>query len=111
MFIEVIRAGGVAGLTRRAQVDTDAITDEDAVREWHLLVEQAKPLLDSQQLAAQQNVEAVPSQERDTFVWTVSVDNTTCKFGDSSITGPLRDLAHPGRADCNAEDDAALTTR
>lgn len=87
MFIEVIRVGGVAGVTKRAQIDTDAIADEASVREWRQLVEQARPLL-----VSQPNVQS-PTRERDTFVWTVSVDDTTCQLGDSSITGPLRDLA------------------
>ncbi|WP_338892089.1 protealysin inhibitor emfourin [Rhodococcus sovatensis] len=88
MFIEVIRVGGVAGLTKRAQIDTDAIADEASVREWRQLVEQARPLL-----VSQPNVQSSSTRERDTFVWTVSVDDTTCQLGDSSITGPLRDLA------------------
>lgn len=87
MFIEVVRVGGVAGMTKRAQVDTDAIDDEDSVREWQHLVDQARPLLVSHSDTASQ------SRGRDTFVWTVSVDETTCQFGDSSVTGPLRDLA------------------
>jgi hypothetical protein len=30
---------------------------------------------------------------RDGFVWTVSVDESTCQIDDASMTGPLRDLA------------------
>lgn len=88
MFIEVVRVGGVAGTTKRAQVDTDAIDDEDSVRQWQELVDQARPLL-----LSHRDVPPTPARERDTFVWTVSVDDTTCQFGDSSITGALRDLA------------------
>lgn len=88
MFIEVIRVGGVAGLTKRAQIDTDTIADEASVREWRQLVEQARPLL-----LSQSHAQPSPTRERDAFVWTVSVDDTTCQLGDSSITGALRDLA------------------
>ncbi len=92
MFIEVIRSGGVAGLTRRARVDLDAIGDEASLREWHNLVERARPSISSQRATPARGVDAT-SPVRDGFVWTVSVDDTTCEVDDKSITGPLRDLA------------------
>lgn len=87
MFIEVVRSGGVAGMIRRARVDIDSLDDAAAVREWHHLVAEAKPLLDSHLDSPP------PNDERDAFVWTVSVGDTTCQLGDSSVSGPLRTLA------------------
>ncbi|OZE95195.1 protealysin inhibitor emfourin [Rhodococcoides fascians] len=88
MFIEVVRVGGVAGLTRRAQIDTDVLDDDASVREWQELVDQARPMLTSTE-----DRSGSASRRRDAFEWTVSVDDTTCRLGDSSITGALRTLA------------------
>ncbi|MGA9872513.1 MAG: protealysin inhibitor emfourin [Rhodococcus sp. (in: high G+C Gram-positive bacteria)] len=87
MLIEVVRSGGIAGMIRRAQVDTDAIEDEAALEEWHRLVEQARPLLASYRDAPSLTT------HRDGFVWTVSVDAATYSIDDASVRGPLRDLA------------------
>lgn len=87
MFIEVVRSGGIAGLTKHAHIDTTTIADEESVREWQDLVEQARPLL-----LGHRHTDP-PEHERDGFVWTVSVDDTTCRISDSSVTGALRDLA------------------
>lgn len=87
MFIEVARSGGVAGLTRRARIDIEAIGDEASAKEWRRLVDQAKPMIDSHSNSCSNQ------DERDTFLWTVSVDDATCEIADSAITGPLRDLA------------------
>ena len=87
MFIEVVRSGGIAGSIRRARVDLDAIVDEASAREWRGLVEQARPLILSQPAAV------APTRVRDGFVWTVSVDESTCQIDDASMTGPPRDPA------------------
>ncbi|MDJ0394136.1 hypothetical protein QMK17_12435 [Rhodococcus sp. G-MC3] len=87
MHIEVVRTGGVAGMTRRARVDTDAIADESLVQEWRQLAEQAREMLVN-------HVETpTPGTQRDVFEWTVSVDDATCRMADSAVTGPLRTLA------------------
>ena len=79
--IEVLRTGGVAGMSKRGIVETDA-------PEWQSLVEAAQPYLADQQAA-----DADRSDARDTFVWKVSVGEQSCRVGDSALTGPLRDLA------------------
>lgn len=81
MRIEVSRSGGVAGMTRRGVVDTDA-TDDTAG--WEALV------------AAAQFVAAPPpaaSPVRDGFTWTVVVGEQRAQLGDTQLAGPLRDLA------------------
>lgn len=70
-------------------MDVDAIGDESAAQEWRTLVEQARPFID-RSLEDRSPENAV---RRDDFVWTVSVDETTCSVEDSAISGPLRDLA------------------
>lgn len=79
--IEVSRTGGVAGMSKRGVVETDA-------PEWQSMVEAAQPYI-----ADQQATESVESNVRDTFVWKVSVGEHSCRVGDSALTGPLRDLA------------------
>lgn len=86
MQIEVTRTGGIAGMTRRARVDTDALHDESAAAEWRVLADQAREMLIS-------HIDEPTPHGRDAFVWTVSVGDTTCEMKDSSVTGPLRDLA------------------
>ena len=90
MHIEVIRTGGVAGLTRRARIDTDSIVDESSVQEWHALAEQAREMLT--QHTEQMNAPTA-GPTRDAFEWTVSVDDATCHMADTAVTGPLRTLA------------------
>lgn len=87
MFIEVMRSGGVAGMTRRACVEVDSHADDAHAREWRTLVERARPFLAAQPVDSE-------AQYPDGFVWTVSVDDTTCRVADSSIEGPLREIAH-----------------
>lgn len=79
--IEVLRTGGIAGITKRGVVETDE-------PEWRSLVEAARPYL-----ADQQSGGPTVSDARDVFVWNVSVDEHSCRVGDSALTGPLRDLA------------------
>ncbi|WP_072801717.1 protealysin inhibitor emfourin [Rhodococcoides yunnanense] len=98
MFVEVVRSGGVAGITRRAHVDTDTVDDERTLLEWQHLIEAARPLL------ARLPEEQSPQQEKalsqdtsspvpDGFMWSVSIGDTTCVADDASVTGPLRALA------------------
>jgi len=79
--IEVLRTGGVAGMSKRGVVETDE-------PEWQSLVDAAQPYI-----ADQQSTDPAESNARDTFVWSVSVGEHSCRVGDSSLTGPLRDLA------------------
>ena len=81
MRIEVSRSGGIAGMTRRGVVDTDATDD---VAGWNALVAAALPVGDD---------EADPVQVRDGFTWTVVVGEERAQLGDTQLAGPLRDLA------------------
>ncbi|MBY4130741.1 hypothetical protein HQO83_20315 [Rhodococcus fascians] len=79
--IEVLRTGGIAGMSKRGVIETDE-------PEWQSLVEAARPYL-----AEPPPPEPADSQARDTFTWSVSVGEQSCRVGDSALTGPLRDLA------------------
>lgn len=86
MFVEVVRSGGIAGITRRGRVDTEAVADAHTAHEWNSLIEAALPLVDDLRHAS---ASSVP----DGFTWTVSIGGTSCVADDASVTGPLRDLA------------------
>jgi hypothetical protein len=78
--IAVSRSGGVAGMVRRAELDTDACEDADT---WLVLAERARPL----------PPQPPPDRVRDAFVWTIEVGDEHTVVPDGHLTGPLRDLA------------------
>lgn len=79
MLIEVSRSGGVAGMTRRGVIDTDARDDAEG---WVALAGQALPIPASA-------AEPVP----DAFTWSIRLDTEQTVLGDGALTGPLRELA------------------
>lgn len=85
MRIEVSRSGGVAGMTRRGVVDTDASDDTAG---WEALVAAAQPVA-----APPAASPPAASPVRDGFTWTVVVGEQRAQLGDTQLAGPLRDLA------------------
>lgn len=81
MLIEVSRSGGVAGMTRRGVVDTDAREDADV---WVALAVRSQPV-----------PTPAPAAEpvRDGFTWSIRLDAEHTVLGDGALTGPLRELA------------------
>lgn len=79
MRITVTRSGGFAGITRRAQVD---IADRPDAAEWHTLIRRLR--LDA--------LPPPPADAPDRFVYTVQIGDTTARFGEAQMTGPLREL-------------------
>ncbi|SDQ13058.1 protealysin inhibitor emfourin [Quadrisphaera sp. DSM 44207] len=86
MRIAVSRSGGVAGLVRRAEVDTDAREDADA---WLSLADRAVPLPEPPD----------GGPVRDAFVWTIELGDQRAVLPDRSLTGPLRTLAERALAE------------
>lgn len=84
MVIVVVRTGGVAGMTRRASVDTTAMDGDTS--EWQSLVDQALPLMESLP-------DVGDGAARDGFRWRLEIGEFACETGDRSLTGPLRELA------------------
>ncbi len=80
MRIVVIRSGGFAGLTRRAEVDVDAAPD---AAWWRATVAVAVPLPDPPS----------PSPVRDGFTWTIELGDQSAVLPDSAVRGPLREIA------------------
>ncbi|GAB2913934.1 hypothetical protein GCM10027047_09860 [Rhodococcus aerolatus] len=91
MRIEVSRSGGVAGMTRRGVVETEAAADPAG---WQELVRAALP--------PDPPPPADPAV-RDGFTWSISIvtthvesaapDTTHVELGDTQLAGPLRTLA------------------
>ncbi|PRH80302.1 hypothetical protein C6N75_05085 [Streptomyces solincola] len=79
MRISVTRAGGFAGIERRASVDTAARPDAAA---WHALAEQA--LADGPRTP--------PSAVPDGFTYTIAVDGRTVRCADPALTDAQREL-------------------
>ena len=84
MDIVVVRSGGVAGMTRRAAVDTATLGD--AASEWEHLVQQAIPQIVDLPAQADQRV-------RDAYSWTLKIGEHRCETPDSALTGAIRELA------------------
>ena len=86
MRIEVTRSGGFAGLTLRAEVDTDLVPD------GHVLVALAA---DSGWGDGGTPTAADDSADlaRDVFVWRITVDSRPAVLTDSALSGTIRDLA------------------
>ncbi len=80
MRIAVSRSGGVAGLVRRAEVDTDGLDDPAP---WLSLADRAVPLPEP----------PAPGRARDAFTWTIELGDQRAVLPDRAVTGPLRDLA------------------
>lgn len=83
MDIVVVRSGGVAGMTRRAAVDTTTLGD---AAEWEHLVQQAIPQIVDLPAQADHRV-------RDAYSWTLEIGEHRCETPDSALTGALRELA------------------
>lgn len=78
MRIAVTRSGGVAGIRRRAAVDTAGRGDAD---DWHTLVRRAD-------LGSAPPHRPAP----DRFVYTIEVDGDEVTVGEADLTGPLEEL-------------------
>ncbi|CAA9433414.1 MAG: hypothetical protein AVDCRST_MAG35-2758 [uncultured Quadrisphaera sp.] len=78
--IAVSRSGGVAGMVRRAEVDTDGLDDPAP---WLSLADRAVPLPEP----------PAPGRARDAFTWTIELGDHRAVLPDRAVTGPLRDLA------------------
>jgi len=76
MRISVTRSGGFAGITRRAEVDTDERPDAD---DWKRLVDRAD-LRDRGR----------PAPDR--FVYRIDVDGRTAHVGEADLDEPTRAL-------------------
>jgi len=84
--IEVTRSGGFAGLTLRAEVNTDLVPDGAVL--VALAVDSgwgdgATPALPDDTV----------SLARDVFVWRITVDSRPAVLTDSDLSGAIRDLA------------------
>lgn len=77
MKISVTRSGGFAGITRRAEVDTDGRPDAD---HWHRMVARAD-LSDRG-----------PGGGPDRFVYRIEVDGRTAQVGEADLDEPTRAL-------------------
>lgn len=90
MRIAVSRSGGIAGMTRRAVVDTTGRPDADA---WASLAAALPGPADNSAAATGSG----PGRVRDAFVWTIEVDDQhevrRCVLGDTELDGHLRELA------------------
>jgi len=80
VLIEVSRSGGVAGMTRRAVIDTDAREDAE---EWVALASTVRGVPPA----------AATSGMADAFTWSIRVDTEHTVVPDGALTGPLRELA------------------
>lgn len=84
MQIEVMRSGGFAGLTLRAEVDTDLVPD------GAVLVALA---VDSGWADGGTPTDETDSLARDVFVWRITVDSRPAVRTDTALSGAIRDLA------------------
>lgn len=78
MKISVTRSGGIAGITRRAEVDTEGRHDAEA---WQSLV-------DGADLADRGR----PAGRPDRFVYRVDVDDRTAHLSEADLDEPTRAL-------------------
>lgn len=86
MRIEVTRSGGLAGLTLRAEVDTDLVPDGAVLVDLALdsgWGDGATPTL----------LDETGRLARDVFVWRITVDSRPAVLTDSALSGAIRDLA------------------
>jgi hypothetical protein len=81
MRIHVRRTGGFAGIERRAEIDTSALSDAD---DWKILAEQA--IADGPATA--------PSGVPDGFSYTITVDGRTVHCADPRLTEAQRALIY-----------------
>ncbi|MFD7918165.1 protealysin inhibitor emfourin [Streptomyces sp. NPDC059740] len=79
MRIEVRRSGGFAGISRKAEVDTEERSD---AAEWHALADRA--LADGE--------DNPPDGVPDGYSYALRVDERTVYFADPRLTGDQRDL-------------------
>lgn len=86
MRIEVTRSGGFAGLTVRAEVDTDLVPDGE------VLVALATDSGWSDG-ATPEPADDTNGLERDVFVWRIAVDSRPAVLTDTALSGAIRDLA------------------
>lgn len=83
MKISVTRSGGFAGITRRAEVDTDGRPDAD---DWHRMVARAG-LDDPADLT-----DRGPAGRPDRYVYRIEVDGRTAQVGEADLDEPTRAL-------------------
>lgn len=77
MRISVTRSGGFAGITRRAEVDTEGRPDAD---DWHRMVDQADL------------TDRGPGGRPDRYVYRIEVDGRTAQVGEADLDEPTRAL-------------------
>lgn len=77
MKISVTRSGGFAGITRRAEVDTEGRPDAD---DWHRMVDQADL------------TDRGPEGRPDRYVYRIEVDGRTAQVGEADLDEPTRAL-------------------
>lgn len=85
MQIVVRRTGGIVGLTRTWQVDTESCADPD---DWAALVD-----------GLPHAVPERPPQVRDDFAWTITVASTTVTVPGSQLDGAWATLVARVRAE------------
>lgn len=79
MRIQVRRTGGFAGIERRAEVDTSALSDTG---DWHVLAEEALATADA----------SPPAGAPDGFSYQLTVDDRSVYCADPKLTASQRTL-------------------
>ena len=85
MRIEVTRSGGFAGLTLRAEVDTDLVPDGPVL----VALAADSGWGDGATPAADHSADLA----RDVFVWRITVHSRPAVLPDTALSGAIRDLA------------------